>query len=1035
LLSRSDGLEKSEDERHRGLVEEQSSRPAVKQPSRHSSLKRRNTLFPSRDQKDAGSLALHTFYQELKQLCQLKRGTSYHLPVGCSSVSANETPSINTQHLQSLIKEGAYESAQYQLYLTELKRIVPDVTTDNLIINGLYQLTKSRVREDQGTVYGDQREARIDVGHVIKSHGSDCLILVRYWKEPSQIEETGVYNAIGSSFMQFIYEKFGSLGLRQLVFLVSQNHQNPEQFVFKGYTISELEFKWRKFVENLASSKARMSVMEFIGCLFVRYYKPYLFVVLLMILFSCCDVTALLGTSFLIGRLFEIVADSNSTVSNLISPGCQLMTIWCFEMVIALIHVLVSGWLAVQVSNKLRVELFSKIHHIRPVFFLNNNSASVLSCFSSDIDSIELVMANTLTLCLQASLLIATSLGFLLFMEWRVTLGLIMVVMTFQIALNVISRKASYHQFNKSQCLGKLLSMMKENVEGYQVSQLYQLGKYWTNTFQELVHSKYTTQAIRSLFFTFSLQMTNMLYPNFVVIVYLVSATVLIKLGLFEYSEMLTMYMMAVFSAIGAVLLGRSMSQVSRAAMGMGRLQAFLNDKNAHDWIETDSDKISQQEMGVVCVPVSRLLESVPWKEGHPTVELLNVSFCYHSHSTVWNLYDISLSIPFGQSVALVGSSGSGKSTLLSLIMNMYNPSEGTILVDGQQIQDICPEDFPFGVALQENYLFNTTLYENIRMGRLDATDIDVYDAAKAANIHQFIMELPLQYNTLVGERGTLLSGGQRQRIALARMLIRQPKILLLDEVTSSLDAVSEQKVFATIKKLFHHHTVIYVTHKLSQAQSADRIVVLSHGKIKEDGNHNNLMEKQGAYYHMWQEQQLESTSKISHVSENSDNRVCLSDTSTSSLENLSDSYNAIRNTGSTASMASPQILSYLLDVTENGPTSLSSDDAKPQRSHSLPTLPHLVRHQSKSLMAVRFSIPHLCEMARPRLLHQDMCRRAISEPAIDVSPICGDESHDVEKGFTPIHPLRNAVPLVSTPLTIVPDWKQLYEGVKESEC
>ena len=1007
-------------------------------------MKRRNTLFPSRDQKDAGSIALHAFYHELKQLCQLQRGTSYHLPVNpCGTVSSDDTPSvnINSQHLQALIEEGAYESAQYQLYLTELKRIVPDVPTDNLVINGLYQLTKSRVRENQGAVYGDQSDVRIDVRQAVESHGSDSLILVRYWLEPSQPEETGVYNAIGSSFVQFVYEKFGSTGLRQLVSFISQHSQNPEQFVFKGYTISELEFKWRKFVENLASLCSRMSVRGFISCLVTKYYKPYSFVVLVMLLFSCCDVAALLGTSFLIGQLFDIVADSNSSMSDLISPGYQLMTIWCFEMVIALIHVLISGWLAVQVSSKLRVQLFSKIHHVRPAFFLNNNSASVLSCFSSDVDTIELVMANTLTLCLQASLLIVTSLGFLLFMDWRLTLGLIVVVMIFQIALNVVSRKASYYQFNKSQCLGKLLSMMKENVEGYQVSQLYQLGTYWNNAFQGLVHSKYTAQAIRSLFFTFSLQMTNMLYPNFVVIVYLIAASVLIKVELFTYSEMLTMYMMAVFSAIGAVILGRSMSHVARAALGMGRLQAFLSDENSRNWMEIDRQKTNQREPDVVDIPASRLLGYIPVSERGPTVELRNVSFCYQTHSTVWNLYDISLTIPFGQSVALIGSSGSGKSTVLSLIMNMYNPSEGDILVDGQRIQDICPEDFPFGVALQENYLFNTTLYENIRMGRLGATDVDVQDAAKAANIHQFIMELPLQYGTLVGERGALLSGGQRQRIAFARMLIRQPKILLLDEVTSSLDAVSEQKVFSTIKKLFHRHTVIYVTHKLSQAQPADRIVVMSHGKIKEKGNHSDLMKKQGAYYRLWQEQQLENTSRISHVSgQNSSDstaRNCLDGSSISSSGNFSDSYNTVRNTGSTASMGSPQILSYLLDVTENAPISLSSirsRAAKPQRSHSLPTLPHLFRRQSKSSMAVRFSTPHLCDLANPRLRHQDMFRRAISEPAIEVSPVVTAQSYDVEKGFTPIYHLKSAESYIATPLT-VPDWRQLYEGVVESEC
>lgn len=956
--------------------------------------------------------------------------------------SPSEGPNVNIHRLQALIDEGGYESAQFQLYLTELERINPDVIINNLIINGLYELTKSRARDKQGAVYDDRDGEKIDIRHAVKSHASDSLMLARYWLEPSQPEEMGLYNAIGSSFVEFVCDKFGNSGLRDLICLIDESVTNPDEFVFRGCTISELEYKWRKHVENSASAHSRMSVFQFISCLFTRYFKLHWFIVLLMLLFSCCDVAARLSTSILIGWLFDIVADSNSSASDLLNPGYQLVAVWCAEIAIAVVHTTLSGWMAVQIAGRLREELFSKIHRVRPAFFLNNSSASILSCFSSDIEAIETVTANTLSLCLQAFLLILMSLGFLLSMDWRLTLGLVAMVMIFQLPIIVIARKASYHHFNKSQAFGKLLSMMKENVDGYQVNWLYRLELYWNASFSQLLHSKYAHQAVRSLRFTFALQTISMLYPNFVVVVYLIAAGVLIKLELFTYSKMLAMYTMAVFSATGTIVLGRSVSQVARAAAGMGRLQAFLSDTSGQDVMETVGKEIQNKSPDIERLSISHPLASLPISQDSPTVELRNVSFCYESHSSVWNLYDVSLTIPFGQSVALVGASGSGKSTVLSIIMNMYVPTEGEVLIDGKRIQDISPEDLPFGVALQENYLFNTTICENIRMGRLGASDQDVEDAARAAGIHQFITKLPLQYDTLAGERGALLSGGQRQRIAFARMLIRRPKVLLLDEVASSLDAVSEQKVFATIRKLFRHHTVVYVTHKLSQAQPADRIVVMSHGKLKEEGNHDELINKQGVYHRLWlEQQQAESSSKSSVSGRDEDtagNSLHSSVSSSLSSSHSSHSYNTVRKMGSTVSISSPQVLNFLLDDTEADGPYVPSHPSKPtatlERRH---TLPHLFLHRRRNSFSVHFSTPEQRESSvldsRSSDL-KDRLRRTVSDPVFDVSicPVASGDLSRVEKTFIPACQLKSKETGVDSALTM-PDRRSVDQRQVES--
>ena len=945
----------------------------------HSLFKRRITLFPNQDQTDVGSFALHTFYQQLKQFCQLDSSTANNfLLAACGGTAlSDDTPTINTHRLQALIEGGGYESIQYQLYLTEMRRISADIPTNHLVINGLYQLTRSLTRSNQGVVYGNESIETIDVRQAVKLHTTERSILIRFWSQPNRSEETGIFDAIGSSFVEYIYTVFGSKGVKELVSVAAQSLDNPEDFVFRGHTMSELECKWREYVEMSVSCHSRMSILQFVACLFAHYVKQHAIHVIFMLLLSCADVAASLGTSLLIGRLFDVVVESNRSTLALINPAYQLVIVWCSQMAIALIHVMLSVRLAVHVSCKLREQLFSRMHRVRPQFFLDNSSASIISCFSNDIESIEIAIAITFTLCLQAVLLVVTSLGFLLLIEWRLTLGLIVVVLLFQIVINVMARKASDYQFNKGECLSRLLSMMKDNIDGYRVNAVYHLESYWNRAFCKLVETKYVNQVVRGFRFTLSLQMISMLHPQITAIFYLIAAALLIKLDLFTYSEMLVMYTVAAFTASGVTVLGRSISQLTRAAAGMARVQTLLDDRSAHGYKESTNSTNRR---------IIKTLEVKGWSD-NPTVELRNVSFCYETHSTLWNVYNVSLKIPFGQSVALVGGSGAGKSTILSLIVNMYSPTEGDVLIDGQNVQNICPEDLPFGVTLQQNYLFNMTVGENIRLGRLDASGRDIENAAKAAAIHRFIMQLPLQYDTLIGEEGVALSGGQQQRIAIARMLVRRPKILLLDDVTSALDALSEQRVFATIRKLFHCHTVIYVTHKLSLAQPAECIVFMSHGKVKEIGNHCDLMEKQGAYYHLWNEQQ-HMQNHSTHVKGferdgNTAEKSHMSSSMLTSSTGLSGSGNPLRHTGSVDDIGTPQIIEFLIDHSEaNDPYLPSSEVRESCRPSWRTSLPFDFLRCNKTSQSLDLSNPHSVGCSN----HQDTIQRTGSESAVGVT-------------------------------------------------
>jgi subfamily B ATP-binding cassette protein MsbA len=235
-------------------------------------------------------------------------------------------------------------------------------------------------------------------------------------------------------------------------------------------------------------------------------------------------------------------------------------------------------------------------------------------------------------------------------------------------------------------------------------------------------------------------------------------------------------------------------------------------------------------------------------------VEFRHVSFDYTLEAPgagrPRTLTDVSFAVPAGQVVAIVGPSGSGKSTIINLIARFYDPAEGQVLVDGRDIREFQMDSYraQIGIVLQDNVLFSGTLEDNLRYGRPEATRAEVVAAAQAANAHEFILGLPLDYLAVVGERGAQLSGGQRQRIAIARTLLKNPRILMLDEATSALDPVSERLVQEATERLMRGRTTFIIAHRLSTIHRADLILVMDQGRVVERGTHAQLLGHNGLY-------------------------------------------------------------------------------------------------------------------------------------------------------------------------------------------
>lgn len=235
-----------------------------------------------------------------------------------------------------------------------------------------------------------------------------------------------------------------------------------------------------------------------------------------------------------------------------------------------------------------------------------------------------------------------------------------------------------------------------------------------------------------------------------------------------------------------------------------------------------------------------------------------NVSFSYDNHVTV--LKNIDLHIKAGECLAVVGPSGGGKTTLCQLLPRFYDVSGGAIYVDGKDIREYTQNSLRKNIGLiqQDVFMFAGTIKENIRYGRPDATDAEIIEAAIAAKIHDEIMEMPEQYDTYIGERGIMLSGGQKQRISIARVFLKNPKILILDEATSALDTVTEQQIQHSLDMLSQGRTTIIIAHRLSTVKNADRIAVIDGEQIVEQGSHKELIAKNGHYARLCKAQELE---------------------------------------------------------------------------------------------------------------------------------------------------------------------------------
>ncbi len=483
--------------------------------------------------------------------------------------------------------------------------------------------------------------------------------------------------------------------------------------------------------------------------------------------------------------------------------------------------------LETRTMKNIRHDLFRKIASLPVGWFTERRKGDILSSISNDVNEVQNTVAGSLHVFFREPLLVAGFLAMLFYMSPRLTLVSLVALPVSAFLVTRLTRALRAGSVETQNLMGRIVSHFEEAISGARIIKAFSAQNYVEKSFDR--DNERHRQVIRQV-----RNRQEMASPVSEFLGISIAATVLFYGGWLNYHGNLGMtwqqfivYIMFYWKVLEP---GKALSK-SYAALQKGLVSA---------------DRIFR----ILDTPVGIEDGPRPVEEFRQEIRFDHVSFAYGEEAV---LRDVNLTIPKGKVVAIVGPSGAGKSTLADLLPRFYDVREGAVRIDGTDIRQLRLGDLVslMGIVPQDTILFNDTVSNNIAFGREDVGPEAIRDAARIAGADAFIEQLPLGYDTPVGDRGALLSGGQRQRIAIARAVLKNPPILILDEATSALDAESERLVQSALDRLMAGRTVLVIAHRLSTVRHADRIYVVQDGRIVEEGNHEELVANAGLYSHL----------------------------------------------------------------------------------------------------------------------------------------------------------------------------------------
>ncbi len=559
-----------------------------------------------------------------------------------------------------------------------------------------------------------------------------------------------------------------------------------------------------------------------------RYLRPYW----KRMVIACI---ALIGAT-LLGLIFpmviknlldEVLILESSTQLNRITLG--LLVVFVLQAVFKFIQGYQLAVVGEMIIIDLREHLFQRLSHLSLGFFNERRTGELVSRFSSDAMKLRGVLTSQITTILSQTINTFGSVGMMLYLNWRLMIFILVItplIVGVGKYFGAILRRLS---MEKQDAVAASIVTVEEAVSGIRVVKSFAREDFEERRYRQAQDTIYDV-AMRNM-------RVNQVFNPIMSFIGFAAMTSFLWFGGHEVIE-------------GNLSAGELVAFMFYGSNVSGGLSSFVGLYTALQEALGGTKRIFE------IIDMTPEIDDAPDAQPLPSVEgeirFENVHFAYRPGVPV--LENIHLTIQPGEILALVGPSGAGKSTLFNLIPRFYDPIEGQICIDGVNIKDVTQKSLrsQIGIVPQDTQLFGGTIRENILYGKLDATDDELIEAAKAANAHDFIMAFPEGYETIVGERGVKLSGGQRQRIAIARAVLKNPAILLLDEATSSLDTESERLVQEALNRLMQNRTTLIIAHRLSTIKAAHRIAVLQKGQIVELGTHDDLMEHEALYARMY---------------------------------------------------------------------------------------------------------------------------------------------------------------------------------------
>jgi len=514
----------------------------------------------------------------------------------------------------------------------------------------------------------------------------------------------------------------------------------------------------------------------------------------------------------------------------LLSLVIQSIVLTCFLGVISFLQRYANSYFSHRVIYDVRNDLYKAIQRQSFAFFDRTETGQIMSRATTDIDRIRGFLGFQITSLIGSIFLLGGIMLSMLSISLELTLFCFSITPLLVIIFVFFGKRVRDITHKAREQYGVLTSVLWENVSGIRTIRSLAAEDQEKQKFYDLNKSYYQSmlQAVR---------LRSIFIPLSALVSGSITAFIYWYGGLQVIGNKLTIDQLFVFSAYAAMLT-QPISRMGDVWSSYQRMAAA--GKRVFEVIDATPDV--KDKPGAI---------EMPQIKGHVVFD--NVSFGYDNNHLI--LKNVRFEVKPGETVALLGPTGSGKSTIIRLIPRFYDPTSGRILIDGYDIRDVKIDSLrrQIGIVSQEIFLFNATIKDNIAFGKPNATMDEIINVAKAAKAYDFIMQLPQGFNTVVGEGGITLSGGQRQRIAIARALLMNPRILILDDSTSSVDVDTEHEIQQALNMLMKGRTTFIITQRLSTIRNADKIIVLNNGEIVEEGTHESLMKKKGLYYRIYQ--------------------------------------------------------------------------------------------------------------------------------------------------------------------------------------